>query len=412
MLLASIAYAGGSSSVGGVYLAPITTAQPNNQFGYELMRATGLFELKENSKKNVFISPISAAMALQMLLNGAGTGSTTYSELAKAMNIGMLDLDTVNQSNKRLLAELQDSGEIGSRGEVPFKLSIANSAWSSLSSPFTFSSSFVSTLEQFFQAEAKRVDFSSQAGADAINLWAEQKTAGKVPKVIDAQTLASQWFILMNATYFKANWSQPFNKDVTIKNQNFKLSDGTKVLVDMMSDRAYGYVETSNAQVMELPYSGGKASMYVVLPKEDISIHDALSDREGPLSPQFWDKLAQAEHQMADFSMPKFSFSYSIKLNDILQSIGVRDLFTGGADLSRAGTPATTVSLIKQDTFIKVDEDGTEAAAVTIIGGVGSGMPPHHIPVMKVDRPFLVSIVEKTTGIVLFLGVISSPEIK
>ena len=396
---------------------PIATVQPNNEFGYALTKTVARAQLAKNANQNIFLSPVSAAVALQMLLNGAGKGSTTYSEITTALGVESLDLEAINHANADLLTQLQkptaDTTPPGRRRPgpppVPFTLKIANSVWSNSTGLFKYNSSFVSRLEKSYSADARSVDFRAAEGPLAINGWASEKTNGKIPKVIDAPTLAPLAFVMMNATYFKANWLTPFDERSTTRNSAFTLGDGAKAEVEMMNSREYGYAETENAQTMELPYAGGNASMYVVLPKEGIKLSDSLTDANGPLSSAFWVQVAKAQKMTAVFSMPKFSFSYEAKLNDYLKAMGMNTVFTNNADLSALGTPATRVSLVKQDTFIKVDEKGTEAAAVTVIGGVGSGRPVKtHI--MRVDRPFLISIVEKNTGSVLFLGVISNPK--
>ena len=397
--------------------AGIATVHANNQFGYSLLRAVARSEMAKDANRNIFISPVSAALALQMLLNGAGKGSTTYLEISKTLGVDRLDLTSINQANLALLLKIQTQQPrtlLPQEGNpaIPFTLTLASSVWNNSNSPFTFNPSFVSTLQTSYQAEAKTVNFSADSGSNAINYWAAYKTDGKIKKVIDAEALKPLAFVMMNATYFKANWQTPFDSQLTATGTGFTRADGTKTTVEMMSKKhEFGYAETSLGQAMELPYMGDQVSMVIILPKEGRSIRDAVTDSDGVLSQKFWQELQRAPKRNADFYLPKFQLSYEVTLNDSLQSLGMGSVFTNHSDLTNLGSPPSKVSLVKQDSFIKLDEEGTEAAAVTTIGASLTAIHgPTPTKVMRVDRPFLVSIVEKTTGSVLFMGVISDPK--
>ena len=395
----------------------VRTVQPNNAFGYALMGTVADVQLAKNANANIFISPVSAAVALQMLLNGAGPGSTTYLEVAKTLGVDGLNLEAINQANHTLLERLQSPPPPPVRRDgkveaIPMTLTIANSAWANHNreNHFEFAPGFTSRLGADFRAQALSADFATKEGLDAINGWASKNTNGKIKEVVTARVLKPLSFVLMNATYFKANWQNPFSARSTSLDQAFFRADGTESKVEMMSSgREYGYAETASAQTMELPYAGGNASMIIVLPKQGIKLSALLKDADGPLTAAFWQKLAQTPRKMARFAMPKFGFSYDVDLKDILRTMGIQTVFTNAADLSAIGSPPTRVDLVKQSTFVKVDETGTEAAAVTVIGGVPRSAPRPPVDSMRVDRPFLVSIVEKTTGSVLFMGVISNP---
>lgn len=414
MATSALASGGVSSSGTAPGRSPADLVGADNQHGFALAKAVGCDALSRNPNANLFLSPSSSAMALEMLLNGAGKGSATYTELAQALHLGNLSLDEVNELNRALMQRLQtpppvQDAEGGQVPPVPFTLSIANSAWSSSRSDFRFNPAFVSSLERNYSAEARQTDFQEQSGMDAINGWASEKTHGRISGIVDENAIHDMDFLLMNATYFKANWQMPFNKYFT-HSDPFTKGDGTRSMAETMHATLDGYTRVGDTQVMELPYAGGTASMYVVLPPEGRSVASAILDGNGPMSQGFWDEVARAPREEADFSMPRFSFRNELALKQPLESMGLQALFTPGADLSQAGSGDgnESVSQILQDTFVKVDEMGTEAAAVTaILAGAAAAMSPP--PFMKVDRPFLVSIVEKRTGLILFEGVVSNP---
>ena len=403
------AYAGGSSSAGGTQAFSI--AGSNNQFGNALLKAVASTALDKDANQNVFISPLSAAMALQMLMNGAGTQSATYTQIANALGLTDVSLANINSSNSVLIAQLQSEAKQTRGGQAPFTLTIANSIWGNSAHEFAFNPDFAGALSTSYHAQALTADFSSKQAVDAINHWASQETNGKVTKIIDLETLSRLDFSLINATYFKANWETQFNPNQTSHAQTFVQGDRTPVSVEMMNGLRSGYSETSNAQVMEMPYSGGSVSMVVVLPKAGNTLNDVMADAQGPLSPGFWTQRNQVATQQAHFSMPKIKMSTQVNLVPTLKDLGVSAVFSEGADLSLLGGTNEKVGLVQQSSFLNVDEAGTEAAAVTIIGGgAGAAAPIRNIPVMRVDHPFLLSIVDRTSGLVLFEGVISSPQ--
>ena len=402
------AYAGGSSSAGGTH--EFSIAGSNNQFGNALLKTTANAVLDKDANQNIFISPLSAAMALQMLMNGADPHSESYTQIASALELSDVNLSSVNSSNKALIAQLKNEASQTRAGQTPFTLTIANSIWGNSDHAFAFNPNFASALINSYQAQALTADFNSTAAVDAMNHWASQETNGKVTKIIDLKTLSKLDFSLLNATYFKANWQNQFNPNETSHAQAFVQGDRTTVSVEMMNSLRSGYSETSNAQVMEMPYSGGSVSMIVVLPKAGNTLNDVMADAQGPLSPGFWTQRVQVATQLARFSMPKIKMSTQVNLLPVLRTLGISAVFTDGADLSLLGGTNEKVGLVQQISFLNIDEAGTEAAAVTIIGGgAGAVAPIRNIPVMRVDHPFLLSIVDRASGSVLFEGVISSP---
>ena len=394
-----------------------TLAQPNNEFGLKMMKQVTAHELAKHPNRNVFFSPVSAAMALELLLNGAPEGSRTATEMTAALGVNRFSLAQINDANLALIRSLESAPQIDARNYAdgktpkPLTLKIANSVWSDPESHFQFSQGYVATAANYFRASVQSTPFKSETGVSAINGWASAQTNGKIPKVTDLKTLSQLTFLLMNATYFKGNWENQFYKQQTVAAQPFRLADGKTVAVDMMKARRYGYTDMPEAQVIELPYAGQNAAMYVALPK--LGQAGIKRATEALYSGAFWSRVAQAPKDQADLKLPKFSFSFETDLIESLKDIGMQTVFTENANLSRMGNGELSVGLVKQNTFVAVDETGTEAAAVTSIGVVAASMPmPREYPVMTVDHPFVVSIVEKTTGSILFLGYIANPSAK
>lgn len=391
-------------------LEKVSTA--NQDFGQQLIQRVVKDEHSKDPNKNVFLSPLSASLALSMLANGAG--GSTLNGIVSALSAKGLTVKELNEANKAIVASLS-KGSIASAHEAPFTLTIANSIWSDSESLFSYRPAYVTDMKSVYQADVKSLAFK-KGGATQVNQWASDKTNGKIPSIIDQDTIDKLWFILMNATYFKANWADPFYEQATKKNADFTLDSGAKAKVEMMQQsEKQRYWETEEAQIVELPYAGYRASMLVMLPKPGHSVDSLLS---GPKSlaagAVLKDFERNAETTRVILSLPKFGFEYSVKLNDVLKSLGMSLAFDDSADFSLIGAPASKVGLVKQNTFVKVDEKGTEAAAVTIIGGMEATSVPAPVPTvtMNVNRPFYVTIIDRENQLPIFSGVVMKPEAK
>jgi serine protease inhibitor len=384
----------------------------NQNFADTLVQSVVKEEHAANPEKNVFLSPLSASLALSMLLNGAE--GSTFAGIAQTLQAQGLSLREINEGNQALVKSLsQGSLAAAADRAVPFTLSIANSVWSDSESAFQYRADYVKNMKSVYNAEVKALAFK-KGGAVAVNQWASDKTNGKIPSIIDQDTMDSLWFILMNATYFKANWQDPFYEYATKANVPFTLSSGATVPVSMMQQSEKQlYWETNDAQVVELPYEGGRVSMLVVLPKAGQTV-DALLAKGVAGGALLEDFAAQASVHRVNLSLPKFGFEYSVKLNDVLKALGMTAAFDDGANFAAIGSPASKVGLVKQNTFVKVDEKGTEAAAVTLIGGMEATSMPAPVPFaeMKVDRPFFVTVIDRQHRLPIFSGVVMNPEAK
>ncbi|NEP41701.1 MAG: hypothetical protein F6K35_21690, partial [Okeania sp. SIO2H7] len=321
----------------------------NNKFAFNLF----LEIVKSDRESNIFISPSSIAIALSMTYNGAR--GETQEAIARTLHFSGMSLAEVNENNRLLLTFLESLNE-----EV--ELSVANSLW--LRQNFDFDSNFIANNQQFYQAEVRQINFDSEGAVAPINEWIEQKTNGKIESIVKDLS-PSAVMVLLNAIYFKGNWQQPFD-ELETKEGSFALADGTtKNLPMMFQSSSFPYFENESFQAVVLPYSEGRASMYVFLPKEELGLAGfyRLLNRENW---QNW--LLQFDYGEVTLALPRFKTEYEIQLNDVLKSLGMEIAFTRGvADFSGMlnGSELLFISEVKHKTFLEVNEEGSEAAAAT-----------------------------------------------
>ncbi|AQG81495.1 serpin family protein [Spirosoma montaniterrae] len=346
---------------------------------------------REGIAKNTFVSPLSLHMALGMILNGAN--SQTAEEIQKTLKLDAQTLADANATYQNLMTNLPAV-------DPKVTLALANSVW--YRNTFQVATSFQDLLRESFKAEISAQNFDDPATVGNINGWASQKTNGKIPKVID-QISSDNVMFLMNALYFKGDWKTQFKPDETTDTP-FTLASGATVNARMMRlntklRRAF----KANYTAFELPYGSDKFAMTVLLPTPTTTA-DALIQS---LSGNDWTQLQKdmAEGTI-DIGLPKFTLNYEIKLNDALKAMGMPTAFTDRADFTKINPNGRLfLSFVKQNTFVAVDEKGTEAAAVTTGGISVTSMPASYI----CDRPFAFIIHEKTSGTVLFVGKIADP---
>ena len=363
-------------------VSSVTSA--NTRFGFKLLQ-----DLRErDSGANIFISPLSISIALTMTYNGA-VGETERA-MAEVLEIGGLDRDTVNHSNAALRNSLEDP-------DPKVEISIANSIWSRQG--VEFNADFLERNRVFFGAEVASLDFSAPQATETINEWVNTNTNGKIEKIVDRISPQTLLF-LINAIYFKGNWQDEFDKSMT-RPGVFYLSDGREKRVEMMRrEGEYPYFRGENFEATSLPYGDGQLGMYIFLPNRDSNLNKFL----GNLNAGNWgDWISQFQDRRHDMILPRFKLEYEVSLNDTLEALGMGIAFGSGADFSGMG-PSLFISEVKHKTFVEVNEEGTEAAAVTAVVGVKS------IPsVFRVDRPFFFAIYDAETETILFMGTVTEP---
>jgi serine protease inhibitor len=349
------------------------------------------FQKNESIDKNYFISPLSLHIALGMLLNGADTQTKT--EIQKVLGFENENMDSINSTYLELIEKLP---------EVDPKVinTIANSVWQEKS--FLPEKDFINTLETQFKARLYVESFSSPATLTKINQWASDNTNGKIKKILE-EISPSQVMFLVNALYFKGDWTNQFDAKTTRK-ADFFGTKGTTVVSMMNKNEKLKYVDMPDYQLVELPYGNEKYVMHVLLPKK-LSVEETVKNLDNEKWKAALSKLTSTKIIL---ELPKFTIEYSKKLNEILIQMGMKKAFTNEADLSKIVKPAgrLKVDFVKQDTYVAVDEKGTEAAAVTTIGIEVTSLPVY--PEVICNKPFAFMISEKTSNTILYLGKVSN----
>lgn len=374
--------------------------QASNQFAFDFLDATLQNDADKNNK---LISPLSIYLALSMVYNGAG--NATKDSMETALRLKGIDLKSLNDLCNTLITSLP-----GEDNRV--QLSIANSIWYRQNSYQPFSS-FLNTVQDKYQASITPLNFDDPNAVKTINKWVSDKTNQKIPSVLQRISPDDLMF-LINAIYFNGSWKFAFKSSNT-SNDQFYLADGTTKNVPFMKQKITTKMFADNSfKMIELPYGGGNSfSMYVLQPvnQEESLESFALSLNENILKEAF----NKMDSISINVQIPKWEYAYEIQdMKPELSKLGMGIAFSDRADFSKIYDPQQTpvhISKAIHKAYIKVNEAGTEAAAVTAIGvTVTTSLPSPRV--FKLDHPFLYTIVEKQTGAVLFLGTVNDPESK
>ena len=337
-----------------------------------------------------FISPLSMQFLLGMVLNGAR--EQTADEICSVLGYGKGEIDAVNDYCLSMLKQLPDL-------DKRTKLTIANAVF--VNKDYSLLNSYKTDVGKFYEAEVDNLDFSKNSSSTkTINKWCSDHTKGLVPEIIDSvdpRILA----YLLNAMYFKSQWKEKFPKENTSK-ETFTDERGVKTTVQMMKyEKSFAYQDDDVIRAVCLPYGNGAYSMMVILPADG----KTLSDVTNYLDMETWEDFQREMVKCrVDLKLPKFETKFEINLNDILSAMGMSSAFDPmKADFKAMSDAAMCLSVVKQKAAIKVDEEGTEAAVVSMTGMAMAASPGDHV-VFHADRPFLYLITESSTGAILFAG--------
>ncbi len=364
----------------------------SNDFGFNLFKEV----VREDSSENIFISPLSVSFALGMTVNGAN--GETEQAMKSTLGFGGMDLKSVDETYRSLMGYLLQLDP-----DVIFRL--ANSIW--YRKGFHFESSFFDITRKYFNAEVEGLNFSDPASVGIVNNWVDQNTKGKIKEILDRIDPRDVMF-LINAIYFKGIWTYQFKKEAT-QDDDFYLPDGSKITVKMMNQAGdFNYFETDQFQAIDLPYGNGAFSMTIFLPRR----HFPLDSLIAQMNPDTWtDWMGRFEMKKGGILLPKFTLRYQITLNRVLDALGMGIAFTDAADFTRMSkNGGLSLSYVKHKTFAKVDEEGTEAAAVTVVGVYATSVGPSEGFEMIVNRPFLCVIRERESDTLIFMGKIVHPQ--
>ncbi len=365
----------------------------DNQFGFELFQKVNA-SLAE--PKNTMISPLSVSLALAMVYNG--TDGNTKKQMEEMLHKTNLTADDINQSYKDLVAGLASH-------DPKVELSIANAIF--YRNTFPVKSSFITTDQNYYQAEVDGLDFTKTADVlKTVNGWVNTRTKGKIESII-SEVNPEDVMYLLNAIYFNGEWKYRFDSQATA-NLNFTKEDQTVVQTPTMYiENPFNYYSNSTFELLEMPYGSGKYSMLIFLPETGKKTGDVVAMLTAENMNNWISKLTEQKKQVY---LPKFEFKFDKSLVDELKVLGMTDAFNDmKANLTGISDAAKLViSEVMHKSYIKVDERGTEAAAVTgITVGTTSVGPDNSF---RADHPFVFAIREKDTNAILFIGKVMNPK--
>ncbi len=358
--------------------------------------ATALFKTvnSNSSEENLCISPASAMWAIAMTANGAenGTAEQMYTTLGYPAAAKQRTAFNALQKSSIETAEKNEKAVVN----------IANSIW--INRKIKLKEPFINTNKLFYNAEVRHTAFDNAAVAD-INNWCSEKTNGKIESILNESNPATL-LMLINALYLNAKWANPFDKELT-KKAPFTKADGEVVEVDMMhQERRATYYGDEIMQVTLRPFLYNEYYMMLVLPREGVTIEqaaDALADR--------YEKIdAEKVECLLQLRMPKFKNEFGTSLKTTLQAMGMEDAFTDKARFDGISKTPLRIDDVVQKTYIAVDEEGAEAAAITYVALCGMNMMrPQEAVTMIMDRPFIYAIKDRRSGDILFMGKVGNP---
>ena len=358
----------------------------DNEFAFDLLKNT----IASSGETNVFVSSLSVSIALGMTWNGAN--GSTKTEMETALKMSGMSVKDINDYYNIMQSTLPTI-------DPTTKLTIANSLW--YSNGFEVKPDFLKVNSDYFNAYIKELDFSKAWAVDTINNWCAKKTNNLIKKPLD-QIPSDAVMYLVNAIYFKGIWRKHFETKNTTE-ANFTNESGSQVKVNMMYQKdTFSYVQDAYAQYLDMPYGNKAFSMTVILPNEGKTTTDVLNQ----LTTTYWNTLfLNMPTREVEVYMPRFKTQNKFLLNDPLKSMGMNLAFSDNADFTNIANANLKITKVIHDTYVEVTEEGTEAAAVTVVEIIETAMPvPPPTPVFKVNKPFLFVIRENSTGVILFIG--------
>ena len=370
-----------------IVLSLTKKTETDNDFAFDLFKTT--YQSEDND--NIFISPLSVSMALSMTLNGAK--GTTLEEMKTALRAQGYSVDEINEYNKSLKKALMEVDETTD-------FTIANSIW--YRDNIIVYDDFISVNKDNYDAEIKPIDFTSPDAVTQINDWCALHTKDKIKEVIK-EIPGNALMYLINAIFFKGVWASVFDKENTKKEDFFTEGKVSAGKVDMMQQADFFYYfEDEYCRYIQLPYGNKAFSMIVMLPEEGKTVNDIISN----LDSKRWNNAMQyMSMDMVNLRLPRFKAECEYYMEkSILPDMGMITPFTGSADFSGIMNNSSQIDVVIHKTFVEVNEEGTEAAAVTVVQMVTSAGTEPVIIDYNVNKPFVFAIRENSTGAILFIG--------
>jgi len=372
-------------------LLPLTNSI--NDFAFELTRQLN----NASSNENVAFSPVSISQIFSMILSSAQ--NETRNELMNAFRYTeqLQTPDNVNNAFKLLLEDYEQSKleEI----KRPLKLSLPSIAL--YSTDFNIKKSFRKNLRDNYQTDASKIDFKSSEAVNVINKFVNESTNGLIPKIIEKLSPDTK-LALVNAFYYKGDWTKKFDSKL-VQDRTFHNADQTTSQVKMMFRRDYyDYYEDDDIQVISMSYDGN-ATMIILMPHKGTSVTNLIKNLNSSVADEYRDKMREFQ---VELYLPKFKLETSIDLKKSLSDLGVKKIFGNEAELSGISSTNVYVSEVVHKAFIKVDEEGTKAAATTAII-VSTKSFGRNLKRMQIDRPFVFIIYDQLNNVILFNGAVN-----
>jgi len=368
-----------------------------NKFAFDLFKPI-LSDAK--GTENIMISPFSIASALSMTLNGAA--KQTFDDMRSSLRLTGKTLEQINDTYLKLMTEMIPADE-------RVVLEIANSVW--VEKRLNVKQKFITDVQNWYRAEALGIDIADPDAVKIVNDWIAGKTHDKITNMLDYldPDLA---MLLINAVYFNGLWRNQFDKDDT-KEESFYVTPSTPVTVPMMHQTEnLKAAKDNNLTIIDIPYGQGNYSMLIVLPDADITTSDVAEALTPSLWSEWMELLANNNTHKVELSMPKFRYQYKKLLNEDLIDLGMGIAFSDWADFNNISDQELQISRVIHQSFIEINEEGTEAAAATVVEIRFTSSGPDAEPLVwkvDIDRPFLYFIHEIYTGTLLFMGRVSDP---
>lgn len=373
--------------------SPITGA--NNNFGFNLIKNL----INKDKNKNMIISPLSVSTILSMTQNGAD--KETKEEMKNCIGLKNISDKDINSQYYGLLDYYNNLKLVN--------LKVANSIW--VNKQINLNNDFKNITNKYYGSQVSSEDFENKDTVNKINQWVNQATKGQINKIID-DISNDDTAVLINSLYFKGRWQDEFSTNNT-KKEEFTLANGEKINVDNMEGRGYvNYLKEDNFQAISLPYYDG-IEMDLFLPNEGVKVDNFIQS----LTKENFDKwVSEFEGTDVVQQIPKFKMEYDTDLKDTLESLGMNEAFDSHKAnfknlATSVGENPMYIGKIKHKACVSVDEQGTEAAAVTAETMTGSIRPSVNPVNFKINRPFFFAIRDNKTGVVLFMGKVENPGI-
>ena len=370
--------------------------EANNAFAFDLFEKT----CAAGENKNIFVSPLSISIALSMTWNGAA--EETADAMASVLGFSGVSTADLNQAMK-------DIGTTVAQADSGIQLTIANSLWGRQG--FQFSDDFFDVNRRYYDAEVSVLDFAKPEALETINGWVDKSTEGLIDKIID-EISPDAVLYLINAIYFKGTWLTEFDPKQTSAFDFHLAGGGTEPVQMMEQSGSYRYAEDSDVQAVRLPYNGDRFAMYVFLPGAESSVESFLENLDETTWAGWMPRFSKTK---GDVYFPRFKIEYECTLNKAFASLGMGIAFDSRkANFSKIAPLSETdrnlfISEVKHKAVVDVNEEGTEAAAVTSVEIKATSVSPDKHFTFVAEWPFFFAIRDDLTGSIVFMGIVHHP---